>query len=104
MRQIWCRKGHATCHRKPDFTHHAAEPIARRPKGPVVRRFIALALALAILSSGVSGCSQPIDTGSSIPAQSQPIVALLALVGLGIGLTAWHHHNENRSGGGGTPT
>ena len=69
-----------------------------------MRRFIALALALTILSSGVSGCSQPIDTGSSIPAQSQPIVALLALVGLGIGLTAWHHHNENQHGGGGTPT
>ena len=66
-----------------------------------VRRFIALALVLALLSSGVSGCSQPIDTGSSVPAQSQPLVALLALVGLGIGLTAWHHHNEHRSGSGG---
>jgi len=69
-----------------------------------VRRLIALAVALSILSSGISGCSQPIDTGSSVPAQSQPLVALLALVGLGIGLTAWHHHNENHHGGGGTPT
>ncbi len=82
---------------------HAERKLGDR-KALVVRRFIALALALSILSSGVSGCSQPIDTGSSVPAQSQPFVALLALVGLGIGLTAWHHHNENQHGGGGTPT
>ena len=49
----------------------------------------------------MSGCSQPIDTGSSVPAQSQPFVALLALIGLGIGLTAWHHHNESHAGSGG---
>ncbi len=69
-----------------------------------MRRFIAVALALSLLTSTVAGCSQPIDTGSSVPAQSQPIVALLALVGLGIGLTAWHHHNEEHHGGGSTPT
>jgi hypothetical protein len=67
-----------------------------------VRRFVALTLALTLLSSGVTGCSQPIDTGSTVPAQTQPIVALLALVGLGIGLTAWHHHNEHRVGAGGS--
>ena len=66
-----------------------------------MRRFIALALALALFSSGLSACSQPIDNGSSVPAQSQPIVALLALLGLGIGLTAWHHHNEHVAAGGG---
>jgi hypothetical protein len=69
-----------------------------------VRRFVAIALALSLLTSSVAGCSQPIDTGSSIPAQSQPIVALLALVGLGIGLTAWHHHNEHVASHGGGPT
>jgi len=67
-----------------------------------VRRFIAVALAATILTAPVSGCSQPIDTGSSVPAQSQPFVALLALIGLGIGLTALHHHNEAHSGSGGT--
>lgn len=72
-------------------------------KGLPVRRFVALALALSLLTSGMSGCSQPIDTGSSVPAQSQPIVALLALLGLGIGLTAWHHHNEAHHGGGSSP-
>jgi hypothetical protein len=64
-----------------------------------VRRFLALALVVCLLSSGIAGCSQPVDTGSTIPPQSQPIVALLALVGLGIGLTAYHHHNEHRGGG-----
>lgn len=69
-----------------------------------MRRLVATALALTIICSGMSGCSQPIDTGSSIPAQSQPIVALLALIGLGIGITAWHHHNEHRGGGGSGPS
>jgi hypothetical protein len=69
-----------------------------------MRRFVAIALALSLLSASLGGCSQPIDTGSSVPAQSQPFVALLALVGLGIGLTAWHHHNEHHSSGGGGPT
>jgi hypothetical protein len=85
-------------------SHAARRATLGDRKGLAVRRFVALALALSILSSGVSGCSQPIDTGSSVPAQSQPFVALLALVGLGIGLTAWHHHNENQHGGGSTPT
>ena len=66
-----------------------------------MRRFIAVTVALTILAAPVSGCSQPIDTGSSVPAQSQPFVALLALIGLGIGLTAWHHHNEAHAGSGG---
>jgi hypothetical protein len=69
-----------------------------------VRRFVAVALALSLLSSTVSGCSQPIDTGSSVPAQSQPIVALLALIGLGIGLTALHHHNEAQHSSGSSVT
>jgi hypothetical protein len=65
-----------------------------------VRRFIAIFVALSLLSSGIAGCSQPIDTGSTVPAQSQPLVALLALFAVGVGLTAWHHHNEHHSGGG----
>lgn len=64
-----------------------------------MRRFLALALVVCLLSSSAGGCSQPVDTGSTIPSQSQPIVALLALLGLGIGLTAYHHHNEHRGGG-----
>lgn len=70
-----------------------------------MRRIIAAIVAVALLTAPLGGCSQPIDTGSSIPAQSQPIVALLALLGLGIGLTAWHHHNVAHEGqsGGGTP-
>jgi hypothetical protein len=95
------------CDLPPKVEFHRMQHPERKlgePKGPAVRRFIAFALALSILSSGLSGCSQPIDPGSSVPAASQPIVALLALVGLGIGLTAWHHHNENHgSGSGGTP-
>ncbi|HEY7994412.1 MAG: hypothetical protein ACHQY2_04960 [Candidatus Eremiobacterales bacterium] len=67
-----------------------------------MRRFIAVTLAATILMAPLGGCSQPIDTGSSVPAQSQPFVALLALIGLGIGLTALHHHNEAHSGSGGT--
>ena len=66
-----------------------------------MRRIIAVTVAVALLTAPVSGCSQPIDNGSSVPAQSQPIVALLALVGLGIGLTAWHHHNVAHEGSGG---
>jgi hypothetical protein len=67
-----------------------------------VRRIIAVTIAVALLMAPLGGCSQPIDNGSSVPAQSQPIVALLALIGVGIGLTAWHHHNENHIGGGGS--
>lgn len=66
-----------------------------------MRRIIAVTVAVALLAAPVSGCSQPIDNGSSIPAQSQPIVALLALIGVGIGLTAWHHHNVAHEGSGG---
>ena len=69
-----------------------------------MRRFLAVTLALCILTSGISGCSQPIDTGSTVPAASQPIVALLALVAVGIGLTAWHHHNEDHHGSGPSST
>jgi hypothetical protein len=65
-----------------------------------LRRIIAVALALSLLGSTLSGCSQPIDTGSTVPPQSQPIVAILALVAIGIGLTAYHHHNEEHHGGG----
>ncbi|HXW76530.1 MAG TPA: hypothetical protein VEJ20_03885, partial [Candidatus Eremiobacteraceae bacterium] len=69
-----------------------------------MRRFVAVALALSLLSSGLSGCSQPIDSGSSVPAQAQPLVALLALVGLGIGIAAWDHHNAEHHNGGGSST
>ena len=56
-----------------------------------MRRFIAAALAAAIVAAGI-GCSQPVDTGSPVPAASQPFVALLALIGLAIGVTAFEHH------------
>ncbi|HLW37699.1 MAG TPA: hypothetical protein VKR99_04670 [Candidatus Eremiobacteraceae bacterium] len=69
---------------------------------PFAKCVAALVIACT-LSLSVTSCSQPIDTGSKIPAQSQPFVALLALIGLGIGLTALHHHNESHGGGGGPP-
>lgn len=64
-----------------------------------MRKTLALAILVSLLSLNVSGCSTPIDTGSSIPAQSQPIYTVLALVGLGIALTAFHHHNEQPQNG-----
>ena len=64
-----------------------------------MRRYIAAALAAVTVAAGI-GCSQPIDTGSPVPAQSQPIVALLALIGLAIGVTAFEH----RSSGGAMPS
>lgn len=66
-------------------------------------RLLAVLVIVAIMAPSLTACSQPIDNGSTVPAQSQPFVALLALIGLGIGLTAWHHHNENHGGGGPPP-
>jgi hypothetical protein len=71
-------------------------------KNPFCKCLAALVIA-AVLCLSLSSCSQPIDPGSKIPAQSQPLVALLALIGLGIGLTALHHHNEEHGGGGAPP-
>jgi hypothetical protein len=59
-----------------------------------VRRTLALAVILSTLCVNLGGCSTPVDTGSSIPAQSQPIYTVLALLGLGIAITAFHHHAE----------
>lgn len=67
-----------------------------RPK--IGRRFAAVAIALLVVSS-LPSCSKPIDPNSSIPATYQPLVFLLAAVGIGIGLTALHHHGENHSNG-----
>lgn len=64
-----------------------------------MRKVICCLTIACVLALPLSGCSQPIDNGSSVPAASQPIVALLALVGVGIALTAYHHHNEHRGGG-----
>ncbi len=64
-----------------------------------MRRTLALAILISFLSVNVGGCSTPVDTGSSIPAQSQPIYTLLALVGLGIALTAFHHHSQQPNSG-----
>jgi hypothetical protein len=71
------------------------------PEEIFVRRTLALAIVVSLLSMNVSGCSSPIDTGSSIPAQSQPIYTLLALVGLGFAITAFHHHSEQPHSGSG---
>ncbi len=68
-------------------------------KPQVRRRIAAAAIALLVISS-FPGCSKPIDPNSSIPAVDQPLVFLLAAIGIGIGITALHHHNENHSGGG----
>jgi len=59
-----------------------------------VRRTLALAVIVVTLSVNLGGCSTPVDTGSNIPAQSQPIVTVLALLGLGFAITAFHHHSE----------
>jgi hypothetical protein len=64
-----------------------------------VRRTLALAVIAITLCVNVGGCSTPVDTGSSIPAQSQPIYTVLALLGLGIAITAFHHHSESHPGG-----
>lgn len=66
------------------------------------QRIAAAAIALLVVSS-FPGCSKPIDPNSSIPAADQPLVFLLAVIGLGVGITALHHHNENHSGGSVTP-
>jgi hypothetical protein len=68
-----------------------------------MRRVVAgfLAAVLIVTGLGLSGCSEPVDTGSQTPAASQPILAALALVGLGIGIVAFIHHGNNH---GGSPT
>jgi len=59
-----------------------------------VRRMLALAVIAITLCVNVGGCSTPVDTGSNIPAQSQPIYTVLALLGLGVAIVAFHHHSE----------
>jgi hypothetical protein len=59
-----------------------------------VRRALALAVIAITLCVNVGGCSTPVDTGSNIPAQSQPIYTVLALLGLGVAIVAFHHHSE----------
>lgn len=59
-----------------------------------MRRTLALAVIVVTLCVNLGGCSTPVDTGSSIPAQSQPIYTVLALLGLGIAIAAIHHHSE----------
>lgn len=66
-----------------------------------MRRTLALAVIVVTLCVNIGGCSTPIDTGSNIPAQSQPIYTVLALLGLGIAIVAIHHHAEH--GGSGAP-
>jgi hypothetical protein len=69
------------------------------PEEIFVRRMLALAVIAVTLCVNVGGCSTPVDTGSSIPAQSQPIYTVLALLGLGIAITAFHHHSEQHGSG-----
>jgi hypothetical protein len=66
-----------------------------------VRRVLAAAVIAALLITSSVGCSQPVDTGSPVPSQQQPFIALLALLGLGIGYAAFVHHGRAHSGGGG---
>lgn len=87
--------------RRPSSVRPYGRAQGRPEINHLVRRIIAVTVAVALFAAPLGGCSQPIDNGSSIPAQSQPIVALLALIGVGIGLTAWHHHNEAHEGSGG---
>ncbi|HXW50903.1 MAG TPA: hypothetical protein VEJ41_02840 [Candidatus Acidoferrales bacterium] len=58
-------------------------------------------MALLLLTS-IAGCSQPIDPDSSVPAQLQPLVFLIAAVGLGFGIAALDHHHSNSSSGNST--
>jgi hypothetical protein len=78
---------------------NASPHIPAFPEEIFVRRTLALAVIVITLCVNVGGCSTPVDTGSNIPAQSQPIVTVLALLGLGIAITAFHHHSESHPGG-----
>ena len=69
------------------------------PEEIFVRRTLALTVIAVTLCVNLGGCSTPVDTGSNIPAQSQPIYTVLALLGLGIAITAFHHHSEAHSSG-----
>ncbi|HKW44394.1 MAG TPA: hypothetical protein VJN22_01980 [Candidatus Eremiobacteraceae bacterium] len=64
-----------------------------------MRRTLAAAVIAVTLGVNLGGCSTPVDTGSNIPAQSQPLVTVLALLGLGIAITAFHHHSETHPPG-----
>lgn len=64
----------------------------------LLRRWLACAVCAALISAG-AGCSQPLDPNSPAPPASQPFITLLALVGVGVAVTALHHHNEHRGGG-----
>src|ERR1700681_1144928 len=70
---------------------NASPHIPAIPEEIFVRRTLALAVIAITLCVNVGGCSTPVDTGSNIPAQSQPIYTVLALLGLGIAITAFHH-------------
>lgn len=68
-------------------------------------RCIAAALLACLVAASTPSCSKPIDPGSNVPAVYQPLVFILAAVGVGVGIAALTHHNNNHSGGGPvTPT
>lgn len=68
-----------------------------------MRRFLVCLLIASVLAAS-GGCSQPVDTGSPVPAQQQPIVALLALAGLAIGIVAFIHHEHAKESPGPSPS
>jgi hypothetical protein len=73
---------------------NASPHIPAFPEEIFVRRTLALAVIAITLCVNVGGCSTPVDTGSNIPAQSQPIYTVLALLGLGVAIVAFNHHSE----------
>lgn len=62
------------------------------------QRICAFGLALLVISSA-AGCTKPIDPDSSVPAELQPVVFLVAAVGIGFGIAALDHKNSNNSSG-----
>jgi hypothetical protein len=67
---------------------------------PQLRRRIAIVMIALLAASGLAGCTKPLDPNSDIPAVYQPLVFVVAAVGVGIILTA---HNHNSAKGGSAP-
>lgn len=70
---------------------------------PHLRRRIAAITIALLAATNFTGCSKPLDPSSSIPAVYQPLILVVAAVGVGILLTSQHHKNERGGGGSAAP-
>jgi hypothetical protein len=80
----------------------SAKHVLRCMKPGIRQRIAALAITVLIVAN-MAGCSQPMDPQSSVPANLQPLVFVVAAVAAGFIISA-NHHKDNSSSGSSTPT